>query len=310
MTIRDPAVGRIHARPDRRAYGMGLGVILVDDVYPAFPGDVCNASGYPFPMQYDVAEGVDIYDLVRADDKSHLLEPLLASARRLERIGCRAVVAECGYFAWFQRELAAAVRVPVFASSLVQVPLAQATVGPDQTVGVLVASGEHLRERHLTRVGVTPGTNYVVHGAMDGGRIPDFHSLWNADVRSDLPSASAGPHCSTTPTPSSCTAISSAMSDPRTQGTGKPEHRGLRGARPVTGTSADARIMASLIEGSVEITRNPGHSARPKPFNSCRPSMRPPTRHNRPTAAERRGRGRPNTDRSIVHHPNRSRRYP
>lgn len=185
----DPVPHRIHARPDTRAYGMGLGVILVDDVYPAFPGDVRNASGYPFPLQYDVAEGVDIYDLVRADDKSHLLEPILASARRLERIGCRAIVAECGYFAWFQREIAAAVRIPVFASSLLQIPLAQAVIGDGRTVGVLVASAEHLRERHLSAVGVASGSRYVVRGAMDGGRVPDFHSLWNADVRPAIPTA-------------------------------------------------------------------------------------------------------------------------
>lgn len=180
---------RITARAGRRVSGAGVGVILVDDVYPAFPGDVRNASAYPFPIQYDVAEGVDIYDLVRAEDKSHLLPPILDSARRLERMGCRAIAAECGYFAWFQREIAAAVSVPVFSSSLLQIPLAQALVGPDRTVGVLVASGEHLRDRHLTAVGVTLGSNYVVHGAMDGGRIPDFHTLWNADVRPAEPTA-------------------------------------------------------------------------------------------------------------------------
>jgi hypothetical protein len=185
----DPSRGRIRARPDRRGYGMGIGVILLDDVYPAFPGDVRNASGYRFPVQYDVAEGVDIFDLVRAEDKSALLEPILASARRLERIGCRAIVAECGYFAWFQRELAAAVRVPVYASSLLQVPVAQLAVGPDRVVGVLVATERYLWDRHLTAVGVTLGTNYVVRGAMDGGRIPELDSLWNADVRPDLPTA-------------------------------------------------------------------------------------------------------------------------
>lgn len=185
----DTSIRRIHARPDRRAYGMGLGVILVDDVYPGFPGDVRNASAYPFPLQYDVAEGVDVYALVRAEDKSHLLEPVLAAARRLERIGCRAVVAECGYFAWFQQEIAAAVSIPVFASSLLQLPMAQTVVGPDRVVGLLMSSGAHLRDRHLTSAGVTIGTNYVVHGAMDGGRIPDFHDLWNADVRPAVPSA-------------------------------------------------------------------------------------------------------------------------
>lgn len=189
MPARDPAIRRIHARADRRAYGMGLGIILLDDVYPAFPGDVRNASAYPFPIQYDVAEGVDVFELVRADDKSALLEPVLAAARRLERIGCRAIAAECGYFAWFQREIAAAVRVPVFASSLLQVPLAQLAVGPDRVVGILVATEEFLRDRHLTSVGVTLGTNYVVHGAMDGGRVPELDSLWNADVRPAVPTA-------------------------------------------------------------------------------------------------------------------------
>ena len=72
---------------------MGLGVIILDDVYPGFPGDVRNASAYPFPIQYDVAEGVDIHCLVVEEDKSPCLEPLLASARRLERMGCRAIAA-------------------------------------------------------------------------------------------------------------------------------------------------------------------------------------------------------------------------
>lgn len=184
-----PAIPRIQARPDRRAYGMGLGVILVDDIYPAFPGDLRNASGYPFPIQYDVAEGVQIYDLLRSEDKSHLLEPVIASARRLERLGCRAIAAECGYFAWFQREIAAAVSVPVFTSSLLQIPLAQAVVGHEQVVGVLMSGEEYLRDRHLTSVGVRLSTNYVVYGAMDGGRIRELHTLWNADVRPEIPTA-------------------------------------------------------------------------------------------------------------------------
>lgn len=192
MTLHDPAIARITARPDRLCSGMGLGVILVDDVYPAFPGDVRNASAHPYPIQYEVAEGVEVYDLVRAEDKSALLEPVLRAARRLERIGCRAIAAECGYFAWFQRELAAAVDVPVFASSLLQIPLAQAVIGPTKTVGVLMSGAEFLRDRHLTAVGVTLGSNYVVGGAMDGGRIPDFHTLWNADVRPAIPTADYG----------------------------------------------------------------------------------------------------------------------
>jgi hypothetical protein len=32
---------------------MGIGVIVVDDVY-GFPGDVRDASAYPFPIQYEI----------------------------------------------------------------------------------------------------------------------------------------------------------------------------------------------------------------------------------------------------------------
>ena len=77
---RDPGIRRIVARPDRRAYGMGLGIILLDDVYPGFPGDVRNPSAFPFPVQYEVVEGVDIHALVVEQDKSRCLEPILRAA--------------------------------------------------------------------------------------------------------------------------------------------------------------------------------------------------------------------------------------
>ena len=46
------------------------------------------------------ASGVDIQKLVREDNKEELLKPVLTAARKLERMGCRAIAAEYGYFAW------------------------------------------------------------------------------------------------------------------------------------------------------------------------------------------------------------------
>lgn len=168
---------------------MGLGVILLDDVYPGFPGDVRNASAYPFPIQYDVAEGVDIHCLVVEEDKTPCLNPLLASARRLERMGCRAIAGECGYFAYFQREVAAAVRAPVFMSSLLQAPLAQQLIGPDREVGILMANANYLTERHLAAVGIRPGSNYVVGDAMAHFECEEFDHLWTGGLRTDPPAA-------------------------------------------------------------------------------------------------------------------------
>lgn len=186
---RDWGLRRIQARSGQRAYGMGLGVMLLDDVYPAFPGDVRNASGYPFPLQYEVIEGVDIEKLVVAADKSPCLPPVIQAARKLEKLGCRAIVGECGYFAYFQREVAASVRVPVFMSSLLQVPLAQQLVGPHRVVGILVANSRYLTDRHLESVGIRLGSNYVIGGAMDNGRCEEFDHLWTSGLRSVPPAA-------------------------------------------------------------------------------------------------------------------------
>jgi hypothetical protein len=186
---RDTGIGKIVARSGRRAYGMGLGVLLLDDVYPGFPGDVRNASAYPFPIQYEIVEGIDIYRLVCEEDKSPCLPPLLRAAQRLERMGCRALAGECGYFAYFQREVAASVGVPVFMSSLLQVPLALQVVGPEKVVGILMSGAGYLTERHLESVGVRLGSNYVVGDAMSSRECEEFDHLWTRDLRPDTPRA-------------------------------------------------------------------------------------------------------------------------
>jgi hypothetical protein len=185
---RDPGITRIHARPGRFGYGMGLGIMLVDEVYPGFPGDVRNASAYPFPIQYDVVSGVDSEMLIFAEDKSPFVEPIVDAARRLERFGCRAIAAECGYFAYFQPDVAGAVDVPVFMSSLLQVPWLQQLIGSRGVVGILCADREHLTETHLRNVGIDPGS-VLIAGAMDEYESPEFDSLWDGRKRPEIPTS-------------------------------------------------------------------------------------------------------------------------
>ena len=137
---RNLGINHIRARKNHCCYGMGLGIIILDDVYPGFPGDVRNASTYAYPVQYEIVEGVDIDSLVYKKDKSPCLEPIKKAAKKLERMGCRAISAECGYFAYFQKEITASMDTPVFMSSLLQVPLAQQVIGPKKTVGIYVGT--------------------------------------------------------------------------------------------------------------------------------------------------------------------------
>lgn len=50
---------------------------------------------------------------------------MVKAAGKLEKMECRAILAECGHFAYFQKEIAARMKVAVFMSSLLHVPWAQ-----------------------------------------------------------------------------------------------------------------------------------------------------------------------------------------
>lgn len=177
-TNRDVGLTHIQSRKTHRGYGMGLGVLLIDDAYPGFPGDMRNASAYPFPIQYEIVQGVNFDDLIFAEDKTPCLEPILQAAKNLERLGCRAIAAECGYFAYFQKAVASAVDIPVFMSSLLQVPLAQQLISKQKTVGILVALQEYLTNAHLEAVDIQINSNYVVAGIRESGYCPTFIDLY------------------------------------------------------------------------------------------------------------------------------------
>ena len=70
----------------------------------------------------------------------------------------------CGYFARFQRELAEALPVPVFLSSLCQVPMVLGALQPQQQLGILCAKQSSLDQRMLTAVGIREDAPIVVAG--------------------------------------------------------------------------------------------------------------------------------------------------
>ncbi len=184
---RDRNIHTACTRKNHTCYGMGLGIMVLDDAYPGFPGDVRNASAFPYPVQYEIAAGVDNYTLVWEPDKTPCREPILNAAAKLEKMGCRAIAAECGYFAYFQQDVANHVQVPVFMSSLLQVPFIQQLIGPHRAVGIVCAQKRFLTDTHLTRVGIDLSSNFCIAGAQDEYGCPEFDNLWDHEKRPDIP---------------------------------------------------------------------------------------------------------------------------
>ncbi len=132
--------------------GVTIGVLCLDSRFPKPPGHIKNPSGLSFPVLYETVKGATVAKLVN-QPSADFIAPFLKAAKRLEAEGVRAITGSCGFLALFQRELAEAVSVPMFASSLIQVPMVHAMLGGGRKVGVLTASGPNLTARHLAAVG-------------------------------------------------------------------------------------------------------------------------------------------------------------
>jgi hypothetical protein len=134
-------------------YGADIGIIMLDSDLPRPIGDIGNARTFSFPVLYDVASGATP-DLVVDHEATGLLQHFVEAGERLMARGARALTTSCGFLAIYQRELAAALPVPVATSALLQIPLVLRMRGPQERIGVITANATRLTERHLSGVGV------------------------------------------------------------------------------------------------------------------------------------------------------------
>ncbi|MEX2146498.1 MAG: aspartate/glutamate racemase family protein [Candidatus Rokuibacteriota bacterium] len=147
-------------------FGFTVGILMLDTRFPRIPGDMGNASTFPFPVRYHRVAGAHP-DLVVRRGAEGLLPDFIEGARQLEREGVGAITTNCGFLVKYQRELAAAVRVPVFTSSLLLVPLVHRMLAPGRRVGLMTVNGAGLSAEHLAGAGIGPDIPLAVAG-MEG----------------------------------------------------------------------------------------------------------------------------------------------
>ncbi|AHD03493.1 aspartate/glutamate racemase family protein [Leisingera methylohalidivorans] len=140
--------------------GVSIGVLALESYFPKPPGHIKNPSSLGFTTLYEMLDGITVPKLL-ANPTGEMKDRLIGAAKRLEDKGVRAITGSCGFLAIFQREIAAAVNVPVFVSSLIQVPLAHQMTG--RPVGVITASAASLTRAHLQGAGAEH-TPIVVQG--------------------------------------------------------------------------------------------------------------------------------------------------
>ncbi len=99
---------------------------------------------------------------------------LIEAAKELETAGVRAITTSCGFLITFQKTLSNAVDVPVFTSSLLQVPMVTRMLPKDKKVGILVMDSRCLTQSHLRSAGITDEP-IVIMGAEEA---PEFYNIY------------------------------------------------------------------------------------------------------------------------------------
>jgi len=146
-------------------YGIKTGILCLESYYSKLPGHIKNASTFEFPVRYKIVKGATPERIIELADMS-LLEPFIEAARELEKEGIEAITTSCGFLCLFQKEIAEAVNIPVFTSSLIQVPMLSKMLGKHRKVGIITASKSLLTSKHFTAAGIDPSSVRVV--GMDG----------------------------------------------------------------------------------------------------------------------------------------------
>ena len=124
-----------------------LGILMLQTRFPRPPGDIGHRATWRMPVIYRTVPGASPARVVQGRAVG-LLQPFIDGALTLVDDGARAIATSCGFLALFQRELSAAVPVPVWTSSLLKL----SELG-GQRPGVLTVDAHALSAEHLLAVG-------------------------------------------------------------------------------------------------------------------------------------------------------------
>lgn len=138
-----------------------LGILMLQTRFPRPLGDVGHPGSWRMPVVFGTVAGASPQRVVR-ERAAGLLQPFIEAGQALVAQGARAVTTSCGFLVLFQRELAAALPVPVWTSSLLALP-ALADLRP----GVITIDAEALGVDHLRAAGAPADT--PVQGLAQGG---------------------------------------------------------------------------------------------------------------------------------------------
>ena len=162
-----------------------LGILMLQTRFPRPLGDIGHPGTFAFPVLRRIVQGATPELVVRSSDPA-LLQPFVETAHQLLADGCTAISTSCGFLARWQRELQAALPVPLWSSALLQLAEQQAQ---GRRCGVITIEASSLGAAHFDGVGADPATPVegITPGtALHGTLLQDLPELDEADAQAQV----------------------------------------------------------------------------------------------------------------------------
>ncbi|WP_246421593.1 aspartate/glutamate racemase family protein [Texcoconibacillus texcoconensis] len=155
----------LKANKGQVSYGESVGILLLETFTPFIPGDVGNATTYQFPVRFQRIEGFTFDKLLQKDPK--MIDPILEAGHQLVKEGVKAITGDCGYLAMYQDQIADELNVPVFMSSLLQLPFMSSMLRKNEKIGIVCSHADYFEEDLLKNLGIKPSVSLCIEGMED-----------------------------------------------------------------------------------------------------------------------------------------------
>ncbi len=165
------------AKAGYNLYGLTIGILILETRFPRIPGAIGNLKTFSFPVIYKIIRKTNVKNVILEPDPS-LVDAFIDGAKELEREGVKGITTSCGFLGMFQKEVAYAVKIPVFCSSLLQVPMAAKMIGTGRKVGIITADARNLTEKNLRPVGIDESVPIAIAGMENS---PEFWGVFFED---------------------------------------------------------------------------------------------------------------------------------
>lgn len=166
-----------YSTPNRTFGGVAIGIILFGLAdYPIPVGCLENAGSFKYPVHFRDIPAATTVNVVKPGANSEVLEQIIGAAKEFEKQGCRAVIGGCGYFANYLPEVREQVNLPVYMSSLQQLPMIFTSLPKNKKIGVICADATVLpKAAALANIGLTEEQKARL--VIDGGNVSDMPEM-------------------------------------------------------------------------------------------------------------------------------------